>query len=102
MLDPEAARENWQRLLKVWLTLTNDKRDALLAIAEPLQKLGPNAIGIVQATAERLAVGADQYKEDFTGDRDWMIESLSEMLDNNAYLMMALKQLKSARDGADK
>lgn len=87
------AEGNWQRLLHVWLMLNRQQREALLSVGTDFGKLGPKALSVVTDTTARLAVGAEQYKDDFDKPREWLIEALNEAIDNNAYLMMALRQM---------
>ena len=88
-LDPEAARENWQRLLHVWLNLQNDQRDTLLEIGNSIKSIGPNGMQILNMVAARLALGAARYG-DFDKPRDMRAEGLEEIFDGLVYLGRSL------------
>lgn len=77
--DPEAARENRQRIYSAWITMTNEQRDCLLRLAEHVKALGPNAQMILEYQAGRLAIGAAHG--DFDPSRDYRRESVEESAD---------------------
>lgn len=49
-------------------------------------KIGPNARAALVLIAERMAMGAVRYGEDFTTPRDWQKEAGEEFLDGAIYL----------------
>ncbi len=102
MRDPEATRTMFEGLKNRWTFLNDEQRDTLVLLADMLEKLGPTALRVILMQTERLVVGRETYNDDFEKDRDWLIESLQECLDNQTYLTVKILKLLEKERGGDK
>lgn len=91
----ERRRSELLELQDLFRGLEDHQRAAALSAIRNLNSLGKNACNVLTAIGERLAMGAKQYKEDFTTERDWFAESAAEAFDGAVYLALALTKLTS-------
>lgn len=75
------------------------KDEALSRLRQAVEPLGPNALRVLVHIAERLAVGAKEYRSDFDEGRDMMREAYQEGLDLLVYLVV--EQLQKQRATAN-
>lgn len=61
----------------------------LSVMAAPWSKMGPRGRRVVLRIAERVALGAELYGEDFDAGRDWKGEAAEEAMDAAVYLARA-------------
>jgi hypothetical protein len=66
---------------------------SVAALLGACSQLGPRALTVLTAVAERLALGAREHGDFPTLERDWERESLEEQLDDLVY--RTVKQLRS-------
>lgn len=100
-MSDEAAEKRRSELLELqglFLGLEDHQRAALLIVARELRALGTHACEVLTMQAERMAMGAAQYNDDFSDSRDWLLEALNEQLDKNTYLTRLLKIMIDRRD----
>ena len=77
--------------------LTNAHVRAHKRIQAVLADLGPNALEILATMAERMAAGSKEYGEDFVESRDYVEETLEEVVDGLEYAALQLIRLRRGK-----
>lgn len=92
--EAEARRTRLLELQQLFLALDDSQQQTAVSVIRSLGKLGPNACEIVEIQAERQEFGAKQYERDYPEDLEYAVEAINEQLDQVAYSVMLMKQIK--------